>query len=96
MHMAGTALGHSGISSRNYRSHSASSPALFKAINSDFIVERAMQVCLKDFQDIATPPRVKMYLLVDFDSLKSVVQYASMYHSNTARYSSYLKIYFLV
>jgi len=94
--MVGIALGHSGISSRNYRSHSTSSPVLFKAINSDFIVERAMQVCLKDFQDIASPPRVKMYPLVDFDSSKSAIQYASMYHPNTGRYSSYLKAYFLV
>ena len=65
--MAGTGLSHNGISSKNYRSHSASSPSLSKAINSDFIVERAMQVCLEDFQDTAAPPRVKIYLLVDFN-----------------------------
>ena len=59
MHMTGTGLSHSGISSKNYRSHPASSPALFKAINFDSIVERAMQVCLEDFQDIVVPPRVK-------------------------------------
>ena len=66
--MAGTSLGHNSMPSKNYRSHSASSPALSKAINSDSIVERAMQVCLKDFQDTAEPPRVNMYPLVNFDS----------------------------
>jgi len=33
--MAGTGLDHSGISFKNSRSHSVSSLALFKAINSD-------------------------------------------------------------
>ena len=47
--MTGTGLGHNGISFKNYRSHSASSPVLSKAINFDSIVERAMQVCLEDF-----------------------------------------------
>jgi len=55
--MAGTGLGHNSISFKNYRS-STSSPVLFKAINSDSIMERAMHVCLEDFQDTATPPRV--------------------------------------
>ena len=71
--MAGTGLGHKGIFSRNYRNHSASSPALSKAINSDSIVKRAMQVCLEFFQDMATLPRVKMYPLVDFDSSASAI-----------------------
>ena len=57
--MAGTGLGHNGISFQNYRS-SPSSPALFKAINSDSIMERAMHVCLEDFQDTAAPPRVNI------------------------------------
>ena len=63
--MAGTGLGYNGI--KNCRSHSTSFPALSKAINFDSIVERAMQVCLKDFQDTVAPPRVNMYPLVDFD-----------------------------
>ena len=54
------------ISSKKFRSHSASSPALSKAMNSDSIVERAIHLCLDDFQDIAPPPIVKMYPLVDF------------------------------
>ena len=58
MHMVSTSLGHSGISLKKYQSHSASSPALSKAMNSDSIVEQAMHVCLEDFQDTAAPPRV--------------------------------------
>ena len=45
-------------SKKNLKSHSAS-PALSKSINSDSIVDRVIQVCLKDFQDTAPPPRVK-------------------------------------
>ena len=82
MHMVGIDLGHKGISTRNCRSHSASFPALSKAINSDSIMERAMQVCLKDFQNTIAPSRVKMYSLIDFDSLKSAIQFASLYPSS--------------
>ena len=66
--MTGTGLGHSGISFKNYRSHSTSSPALSKAINFDSIVKRTMHICLEDFQDTAAPLRVNTYSLVDFDS----------------------------
>ena len=68
MHIAGTGFCHNGISSKNCRSHSASSPVLSKAMNSNFIVERAIHVYLEDFQDTAAPPRVNIYLLVVFDS----------------------------
>ena len=68
MHMAGTSLGFSGISSKNYRSYFASPPALFKAINFDSIVERAIQICLEDFQNTVAPPKVNMYPLVNFNS----------------------------
>ena len=71
--MAGTGLGHNGKSSKKYRSHSVSSPALSKTINFDSIVKRAMHVCLKDFQDTAAPPRVNTYPLVDFDSSESAI-----------------------
>ena len=83
MHMAGTGFGHNGISSKNYRSHSASSPTLSNAMNSDFIVKRAIQVCLEDFQDTAAPPRVKIYPLVDFDFSEFAIQFATLYPSNT-------------
>jgi len=49
MHTAGTGFGHNGISFKNYRSHSASSPALSKAMNFDSILEQAIYVYLKDF-----------------------------------------------
>ena len=49
--MTGTGLDHKGISSKNYQSHSAFSPVLSKATNSDFFMERVIQVCLEDFQD---------------------------------------------
>ena len=94
--MAGTGFCHNGISSKNYRSHSASSPALFKAMNSDSIVERAIHVCLEDFQDNAAPPRVNTYPLVDFDSSESAIQLASLYPSSIGGYCSYLKAYSLV
>ena len=71
--MAGTGLGHSDISSKNYRSYYASSLSLSMTINFDFIVERVMQVCLENFPDTVVPPSVKMYPLVDFDSSKSAI-----------------------
>jgi len=96
MHKRGTSLSHRGISSKNYRSHSASSPTLSKAINSDSIVERAMQFCLEDFQDTVASPRVKMYPLIDFDFSESIIQFASIHPSSISGYFSYLKAYSLV
>ena len=96
MHIKSTGFCHNGISSKNYRSHSTSSPALFKAMNSDFIVERAIHVCLEDFQDIAAPPKVNTYPLVDFNSSESTIQLASLYPSSTGGYCPYLKVYSLV
>lgn len=49
--IAGTSLGQHGISYKILRSYYASSPTLFKAMNSNSIVDRAIQVCFKDFQD---------------------------------------------
>ena len=77
MHIAGTGFGHNGISFKNYRSHSASSPVLCKAMNSDSIVEWVIHVCLEEFQ--AAPPRVNMYPLVDFDSSEFGIELASLY-----------------
>jgi len=71
--MTGTGLGYNGISFKNYQSHSASSLPLSKAINSDSIVERAIQVCLEDFQGTIALPRVKMYPLVDLNSSESAI-----------------------
>ena len=72
MHIAGTGFCHNGICSKNCRSHSASSPALSKAMNSDSIVGE-IYICLEDFQDTAAPPRVNTYPLVNFDSSESVI-----------------------
>jgi len=83
MHIAGTSFCYNGISSKNCRSHSVSSPALSKAMNSDSIVERAIHVCLEDFQDTAALPRVNTYPLVDFDFSESAIQLASLYSSIT-------------
>ena len=93
--MAGTGLDHNDISFKNYRSHFASSPALSKAINSDSIMERAMHVCLEDFQDTDVPPRVKIYPLVDFDFSNFAIQFILLYPSSTGGYFSYLKAYSL-
>ena len=79
MHIAGTGFGHNGISFKNCRSYYVFSVALSKTINSDSIVERAMQVCLEDFQDTTVSPRVNMYPLVNFDSSESAIQLASLY-----------------
>ena len=73
IHTGATGLGQYGVSSKKFRSHSAFSPALSNAINSDSIVERAMQVCLDDFQETAPPPIVNTYPLVDFTSFNSVI-----------------------
>ena len=78
MHIGAIGLGQNEISSKKLRSHSTSSPALFKAMNSDFIVEWAIHVCLDDFQDIAPSPIVKTYPLVDFVSVDPVIQLASL------------------
>ena len=48
-------------------------------MNSDSIVERAMQICLKEFQDIVAPPRVNTYPLVDFNFSESAIQLVSLY-----------------
>jgi len=96
IYMTDTNLGHNDISSRNCWSHSASSPALSKPINSDFIVEWSIQVCLEDFQDSTTPPRVKMYPLVDFDFSESAIYFASLYLSSTSGCFLYLKVYFSI
>ncbi|KAL2534468.1 Uncharacterized protein Adt_07819 [Abeliophyllum distichum] len=86
MQIAGTGFDYLGISSKKLRSHSASSPHLSKAINSDSMVDLAITVCLEDFHDIAAPPKVNTNPLVDFESLISYIQLASFYPSITAGY----------
>ena len=78
MHITVTGLGHTGMSSKNFLSHSASSADLSCAINLDSIVERAIHVCLEDFQETAAPPKVNTYPLVYFVSILSEIQLASL------------------
>ena len=73
IHTVDTGFGQLGMSLRKLQKHSASFLALSKAINSASIVDLAMQVCLDDFQDIAPPPRVNTYPLVDLVSLEQVI-----------------------
>ena len=68
MHIADTGFGQHENSSKRFRSHSASSAAFSKAINSDSIVDRAIHICLEDFHDTAPPSKVNTYPLVDFVS----------------------------
>ena len=84
MRIASTGFSHIGISSKKILSHSASSAALSKAMNSDSMVDLANIVYLVDFHDIATSPSVKTYPLVDFEFLESDIQLASLYPSKTA------------
>lgn len=56
----GTDFFQHGISSRKLWTHYVSSPILSKAIKSDFIMDRAIQVCLEDFKNIAPLPMVKI------------------------------------
>ena len=76
-------LVHKGISAKRFLSHSASELAFSKVINSASIVDRVMQVCWADFQEIALPPRMKTFQLVDFISFESKIQFASLNHSRT-------------
>ena len=84
--IAGTRFGQLGISSKKFRSHSAFSPALSNAMNSDSIVDRAIYIYLEDFHDTAAPPSVKTNPLVDLESAVSDIQLASLYPSRTAGY----------
>ncbi|KAG6485172.1 hypothetical protein ZIOFF_053702 [Zingiber officinale] len=55
--VSGSSFDHLGISSKNCRSHSASSPYLSRATNSDSIVDLVITVCLEDFQEMTAPAR---------------------------------------
>ena len=79
MRRAGTAFSHIRIFPKRLRSHSSSSAAFSKAMNSDFMVDLA----IKDFQDIAAHPSVKTYPLVDFEFFESDILFASLYPSKT-------------
>ena len=67
----GIGLGQFGISSRKFRSHSASSVVLSNAINSDSIVDLEIHVCLEDFHYTISLPSVKINPLVNLESTVS-------------------------
>ena len=79
----GVGLVHKGISAKRFLRHSTLELVFSKAINSTFIVDQVMQVCLADFQETALPPRMKAYPLVDFISSESEIQFASLNPSRT-------------
>ena len=77
-------LPHKSISAKRFLSHSASCPANSRAMNSDSMVECAIQVCLEDFHEIA-PARTKCAIqLVELSSSLSNTQFPSQKPSKTA------------
>ena len=66
---------HKGIYVKRFLSHSASDLAKSRAINSAYIVDLAIQVCLDDFQ----PSRVKINRFMNLVSSKSKIQLVSKY-----------------
>ena len=58
MQSGGTNFGHLGISFRKWHNHSTSSPHLSSAINSDSIVDRAINICFEDFYETVAPHSV--------------------------------------
>ena len=58
MQIGGIGFGHLGISSRKWRSHSASSSHLYRAINYDSVVDLTITVCLEDFHETVAPLNV--------------------------------------
>jgi hypothetical protein len=49
-----------GIFVKKFLNQSTSFSADSKAINSDYMVDRAIKLCLDDFQDTTPPPRIKI------------------------------------
>ena len=77
MYVEGTYFGQFSISSKKLGSHSTSTPALSKAMNSTSIIDLAIHACLENFYDTASLPRVKIYPIMDFESLQSDVQFTT-------------------
>ena len=74
---------HKEISAKRFLNHSTSKLTFSKTINSVSIANRVMQVCLVDFPEIALPPRMKTYPLVDFISFEFEIQFVSLNLSRT-------------
>jgi hypothetical protein len=45
-----------------------------------------MHVCLEDFQDTSALPNIKTYLLMDFVSFVTDIQFTSLYSPSTNEY----------
>ena len=58
--------------------HSTSDQVVSRAMSSDSMVLMTIIICLQDFQDTATPLNMKIYPVVDFIMLESVIQEASL------------------
>jgi len=79
MHIAGTSFCKLEIFSKNFQSHFDFSPTLSKAINSNTIVDLAMQVCLEDFKEIVALLVIKINPFVNFKSLVTYIQLTLLY-----------------
>jgi hypothetical protein len=79
MHIAGTSFCQLEIFSKIFQSHFDFSPTLSKAINSNTIVDLAMQVCLEDFKEIVALLVIKINPFVDFKSLVTYIQLTLLY-----------------
>lgn len=77
----GIGYSHKGTLATRFLNHSASQPAISKAINSISIADFAMYVCLEDFQDTDAPVKVNTKPLVECISSLSEIQLASQYPS---------------
>jgi hypothetical protein len=79
MHIAGTSFCQIEIFSKKFQSHFNFSPTLSKAINSNTIVDLAMQVYLEDFKKTVALLVIKINPLVNFKSLVTYIQLTSLY-----------------
>ena len=64
--------------------HSAFVQVVSRAISLDSMMLLTITVCLQDFQDVAAPPNMNTYPVVDFTLLESATQLASLYPSITS------------
>lgn len=87
MDTVGINLSNKGISIKRLQSHSTSTHVKSKAINSNFIVDRDIIVCLAGFQATTPPPKVKTRPLVTLVSSKSKIQLESLNPSKTSENS---------
>ena len=66
------------ISSSKFLIHPASVHVVSKAISSDSVVLLEITVCFLEPYDIAAPPNINIYPVVDLTSKLSIIQLASL------------------